>query len=188
MESFLWKKAKTFQRKVKFFPICLFCMCFKTSDLCSLMTDESNSRTRDHKLTYVSCSEGRERSRDRGGGSSMQDAQGQRVQREGERGQAERNPCQAHLHNLRAGVPRQGLLHRMDDWDLHYCVQFPITDGSHKILARWQQQKKKEKHLTRSLRVNFCPELKQTLPTRRRKSPGPQLALQRKSLGSTLQK
>lgn len=62
------------------------------------------------------------------------------------------------------------------------------TGATRSLHAGNSRKRKKEKHLTQSLRANFCPELKQTLPTRRRKSPGPQLALQRKSLGSTLQK
>lgn len=190
MESFLWMKAKTFQRKVKFFPICLFCMCFKTSDLCSLMTDESSSRTRDHRLTYVSCSEGRERGR--GGGRREQHAGFTGTTAHSER---ERDDRRRETHaRLTSTISVLEYLVRVcsTGWMTEICTtvfSFRSQTGATRSLhAGNSRKRKKEKHLTRSLRANFCPELKQTLPTRRRKSPGPQLALQRKSLGSTLQK
>lgn len=71
-----------------------------------------------------------------------------------------------HLHNFRARVSCQTLLRGVDDWDLHQCVQLPITNGGHQILACWQwQSREREKKLAPCLRENFCAELEVNLAT-----------------------
>lgn len=146
-------KAKTFQRKGKFFPICLFCMCFKTSDLCSLMTDESSSRTRDHRLTYVSCSEeGRERGR--GWGRREQHAGFTGTTAHSER---ERDDRRRETHaRLTSTISVLEYLVRVcsTGWMTEICTtvfSFRSQTGATRSLhAGNSRKRKKEKHLTRS--------------------------------------
>lgn len=119
-----------------------------------------------------------------GGGSSMQDALGQQRTARGRETHARLTSTISVLEYL-VRVCSTGWMTEICTAVFSFRSQTGATRSLH---AGNSRKRKKEKHLTRSLRANFRPELKQTLPTRRRKSPGPQLALQRKSLGSTLQK
>lgn len=114
------------------------------------MTEDSNSVATGHELTYFSCLL---RSRER-----LRETERERESNAGRR--------HAHLHNFRARVSCQTLLRGVDYWDLHQSIQLPITDGSHKILACWQwQRKEKEKKLTPYLGENFCPGLEVNFAT-----------------------
>lgn len=136
-------------------------------------TGQEPSIATGHERTYFSCLlKPRERLRRREQGRGRQ-AQG----------------ALTHLHNFRAWVSFQSLLRGVDHGDLHQCIQLPITNGGHKILACWQWQQKEKEKLTRCLREKFCPELEVNLATALKEiSWDSGWFLQRKSLGSTLQK
>lgn len=76
VESFRWKKAKTFQRKVKFFPSHLFIL-HMLQNLRSVLLNDRRKQQQDQRPQANLCQLFRGAGERWGGGSGMHDAQGQ---------------------------------------------------------------------------------------------------------------